>query len=108
MLLLLWWLSVPVAMLLLNLARERQAQRLQQQQAEAEAATRRATNPFADLFGGSFSTRGAGRRAGAANSRSQHAAQDGPIIDAEWTSIDKGDQTRGTKSSGTYRGRKRS
>ncbi|KXZ53200.1 hypothetical protein GPECTOR_7g1093 [Gonium pectorale] len=109
-LLLLWWLSVPVLLLLANYAREQQEQRLrQQQEADAAEAARRAANPFADLFGRAAPGRanwggaaaGAGRRGASGGSgvggggagRGRYVQQDGPIIEAEWTSVDEGDET---------------
>lgn len=105
--LLLWWLSVPIAVLMLNYAREQQAQRLKEQQEAAEEEARRATNPFADLFGGAFtrartggssSNRGSSKTDGSYR-RNRYAQQDGPIIDAEWTPLDEGDAPAGTSRS---------
>ncbi|GIL73791.1 hypothetical protein Vretimale_5349 [Volvox reticuliferus] len=99
--LLVWWLSIPIAVLMLNYAREQQAQRLKEQQ---EAEARRAANPFADLFGGAFGgarTGGNRSRRGSSNpdgsyGHNRYAQQDGPIIDAEWTTLDEGDAPAGT------------
>ncbi|EFJ42507.1 hypothetical protein VOLCADRAFT_97368 [Volvox carteri f. nagariensis] len=88
-LLLLWWLCVPVAVLLLNYAREQQAQRLQQQREAEEEAARRAANPFADLFGGTSTRRRRGATYGRRNSYTQ---QSGPVIDAEWTTINEAEE----------------
>ncbi len=97
LLLLLWWLSIPASMFLINYAQRKQAEQFQQQQ-QAEQA-RRAANPFADLFGRAASgAAGAGARTGAGRGSGSSGGarggrwagqQDGPIIDAEWTSIDE-------------------
>lgn len=81
-LLLLWWLSIPLSFVALDYARRKQAEQFQEQQAR----NARQQNPFADLFKGRRSQPRA--RAGFAQSVPQ---QDGPIIDAEWTTLDEGD-----------------
>ncbi|PNH06244.1 hypothetical protein TSOC_007420 [Tetrabaena socialis] len=105
--LLLWWLSIPLSIMLLDYARKQQAQRLQQQEAEeAEAARRAAQNPFAEMFRGAFDARRSAGAAGGRGGRTGGGAggggggrgsftQDGPVIDAEWTSLDEGGKPKG-------------
>lgn len=83
--LLLWWLSVPLSIVLVNYASKKQAERFEQEQEKVREQQRR-RNPFADIFSsnpsparnGSSGVKGKGGR----------TQQDGPIIDAEWTSLD--------------------
>lgn len=89
-LLLLWWLSIPISMFLISQAQKRQAERMAQEQEERE---RRAQSPFADMFrqyargGTSAASAGPAKSGGSGGSR----RSEGPIIEAEWTSIDDSD-----------------
>ncbi|GLC34874.1 hypothetical protein PLESTB_001173100 [Pleodorina starrii] len=107
-LLLLWWLCVPLAILMLNAAREAEARRLQEQEAEA---ARRAANPFAELFRDAWGARATGRgpRAGAGGAarRGGFVQQDGPVIDAEWVTIDEADGPGGSNGNGNGGRRRR-
>ncbi|KAG2486554.1 hypothetical protein HYH03_014855 [Edaphochlamys debaryana] len=90
LLLLLWWLSIPLSLMALNYARSKQeeAARL----AQEEEMRRAATNPFADLFrsaaSGARAASSAARTAGRGGGGGGRAARtEGPIIEAEWTPI---------------------
>lgn len=86
--LLLWWLSIPLSFFLIEAVRKQQQERMQQ---EAEAR-QRAANPFADMFRQRASSQASGF--GASSSSNGRRQQDGPVIEAEWTSIDEGDSPR--------------
>ncbi len=60
-------------------ARQQQAQ----QQARQQAQNQTGRNPFAGF--------GQPRQQGGINKQHPYGQQDGPIIDAEWTTIDEGD-----------------
>eukprot|EP00200_Dunaliella_tertiolecta_P018633 CAMPEP_0202398618 /NCGR_PEP_ID=MMETSP1128-20130828/1436_1 /ASSEMBLY_ACC=CAM_ASM_000463 /TAXON_ID=3047 /ORGANISM="Dunaliella tertiolecta, Strain CCMP1320" /LENGTH=257 /DNA_ID=CAMNT_0049001795 /DNA_START=34 /DNA_END=807 /DNA_ORIENTATION=- len=74
--LLVWWLAIPVAAAVLNSVQKRAAMRAQE---EAEEEARRA-NPFAEIF-----RPRQGRR-------SPSAQQEGPVIEAEYITISKDDK----------------
>lgn len=102
MLLLLWWLTVPLSLLAINAAANQQAEQMRrQQQAEAEAEARRRANPFAEMFrdaGAAFGGAAASSGGGGGRGRgSGYVQQDGPVIDAEWTSLDEEGNPRGGK-----------
>eukprot|EP00197_Chlamydomonas_leiostraca_P011985 CAMPEP_0202859538 /NCGR_PEP_ID=MMETSP1391-20130828/1603_1 /ASSEMBLY_ACC=CAM_ASM_000867 /TAXON_ID=1034604 /ORGANISM="Chlamydomonas leiostraca, Strain SAG 11-49" /LENGTH=258 /DNA_ID=CAMNT_0049538575 /DNA_START=47 /DNA_END=823 /DNA_ORIENTATION=+ len=92
LLLIVWWLAIPVAAALLQAAQRRAAQRAQE---EAEERAR-ARNPFADMFARARSSATAGGGSGGAGGRSGGGRwgvqQSGPVIDAEYVVIkeDKG------------------
>ncbi|PNW76014.1 hypothetical protein CHLRE_12g551100v5 [Chlamydomonas reinhardtii] len=101
-LLLLWWLTVPLSLLAINAAANQQAEQMRrQQQAEAEAEARRRANPFAEMFrdaGAAFGGAAASSGGGGGRGRgSGYVQQDGPVIDAEWTSLDEEGNPRGGK-----------
>lgn len=82
--LLLWWLGLPLALILV--ANAQQAQIRAAQQAAAEEAERR-RNPFASIFRGRGSGAGASR-SGTSTSRPSSSSYTGPIIEAEWRPVD--------------------
>lgn len=88
----LWMLSVPLSLVLLDVARRRQAEAAAQAAADAAERQRR-SNPFVDLFRGRAAA-GGSRSGGAAarqpqsGSSSSWKQQSGPVIDAEFTSLD--------------------
>jgi hypothetical protein len=94
--LLLWWLSLPLSLIALDYARRQQAERMRQ--AEEEEA-RRAANPFADLFRSAArsTSTSAGRSGFGGGSRGRYSEQDGPIIEASWTSLDDDGQPKKRK-----------
>lgn len=86
-------LSVPLSFLLIEAVRRQQAERM----AEAEAAQRAAQNPFADMFKSRASAGAGGGRAsgfGGGMQSSRATRQSGPVIDAEWTSLDDSEGKR--------------
>lgn len=87
--LLLWWLSVPLSFLAIDVIRRQQAERV----AAQERARQRAANPFADMFRASTSSYASSgyssRGTSAGGSSRSYRQQDGPVIDAEWTSLDE-------------------
>ncbi|KAG2446550.1 hypothetical protein HYH02_008537 [Chlamydomonas schloesseri] len=104
--LLLWWLTVPLSLFVLNAAANQQAEQIrQQQQAEAEAEARRRANPFAEMFreaGAAFggAAAGSGGAGGSSSRGSGYVQQDGPVIEAEWTSLDDEGNPKGGSKGG--------
>lgn len=86
-LLLLWWLSIPLSMALGNAIRKKQVEQMQQQ---AEEYNRQQANPFAGFWSQqqSASSSGSSSRSSSGGSKSRWD-QDGPVVDAEWTTIDE-------------------
>lgn len=74
------WLSVPVSLVLVNLASQKQAQKLQEEQ---EKQRQRQRNPFGDIFNS------AQARYKESKQTKRSTQQDGPVIDAEWHSLDE-------------------
>lgn len=92
---LLWWLA-PIFLLPLAQRANKQAQAEFARQRAAQQARQR--NPFAGFGGNPFASnmgQSAGFRGSQSASQGQRssgsAEQDGPVIDAEWTTIDEGD-----------------
>eukprot|EP00877_Chromochloris_zofingiensis_P003022 jgi/Chrzof1/12720/Cz07g05050.t1 len=86
---LLWWLSVPVSMYLADQARKnQQAQQQRQQQQQAQGGLGSFFN-----WGNTGNTNGSSTAAGWSASKRRYE-QDGPVLDAEWVSIDEGDSSR--------------
>lgn len=87
--LLLWWLGLPLALILV--ANAQQAQIRAAQQAAAEEAERR-RNPFANIFRGRGGAGSGASRGGGFSSRPSSSPRggqySGPIIEAEWRPLD--------------------
>lgn len=95
-LLLLWWLAPLFLVPLARYINKQQLEELERQAREQQERQRAAANPFS-AFGKGFSQAAAGaaagKRAQAApeqGKRRTYSQQDGPVIDAEWTSLDDG------------------
>ncbi len=89
---LLWWVSLPVGFLMADQARKEAATAAATAAAESEQRRREAASPFASFFGGRG--RGPGgssaRRGGSSGGSGGrvYADQDGPVVDAQWVSLD--------------------
>lgn len=66
-----------------------QAQQRAQQQAQQQQA---AQNPFSRFGAFGNSQQQQQKQSNTNTKQSRYAQQDGPVIDAEWTTIDEGDQ----------------
>jgi hypothetical protein len=86
-LLLLWWLSIPLSMALGNAIRKKQVEQMQQQQEEYQ---RQQANPFA----GFWSQAKSGKSSSSSGPSKAGWDQDGPVVDAEWTTLDDDTQRR--------------
>lgn len=81
-LLLLWWASIPISLLMVGMAQQNEQKKMQAQQA---ARARKAANPFSDIFTQARSSTRPGRGQQGGGRKGQ---SDGPIIDADYTVID--------------------
>jgi hypothetical protein len=81
-LLLLWWLSIPLSMALGSAIRKKQVEQMQQQ---AEEANRQQANPFAGFWNKQQAGSGSASKSGGSKTNWD---TDGPVVDAEWSTID--------------------
>jgi hypothetical protein len=82
---LLWWVSVPVSLLLAS-----QGRKAAEQQGAGGAAS---SSQFGQQRWGDFGNSSNSR----SSSRSGYGGSDGPVVDAEWTSIDDDSSNAGGK-----------
>jgi hypothetical protein len=92
-LLLLWWLSIPLSMALGKAIRKKQVEQTQQAQEEFARQQKKQANPFAGFWSaaqqsaGFGSTDNSGDAGGSGGSKGRWD-QDGPVVDAEWSTLD--------------------
>eukprot|EP00798_Chlamydomonas_sp_ICE-L_P010239 gene10239-8156_t len=86
---LLWWLAIPVLLLLLSLFGDEAARIVEEQQELEQQEAEMNANPFQDIF----NTRPQERESGFKNRWTGGASDDeGPIIDADYVVLDKDDK----------------
>eukprot|EP00878_Enallax_costatus_P004504 GHUV01004744.1.p1 GENE.GHUV01004744.1~~GHUV01004744.1.p1 ORF type:complete len:287 (+),score=109.23 GHUV01004744.1:298-1158(+) len=89
---LLWWLSIPVSLLVAN-----------QNRRAAQQAAATGSNPFTGGPWGSSNSSGFGSSGFGSSSNSSHSTRgsnaDEPVVDAEWVSLDDSDSSSSSSSS---------
>jgi hypothetical protein len=78
---LLFWLSIPVSALIASQRSKEAAQQEQQQQQQRQQQQ----SPFSSWMGNS----------GSSSSKSSSSSSEGPIVEAEWVSLDENDEPKG-------------